>query len=119
MTEPAQSLLELRGAGRIEAADVGRVCLLLHLRAARGTTAWGHNRLRPFGPLVDLCFDYVRDHFPCPLDDKRIAQVQIEPLDLVDIVQRDVGHSDAADENRLEQTDGRQIASLADLPANV
>ena len=73
----------------------------------------------PLRPLLWHCFDDVRNHFARTLDDDRVAQMQIEPLDLVDVVQRDVRHRHAADEHRLELANRREIAALAHLPADI
>jgi len=46
-------------------------------------------------------------------------RVDAEALDLIDVVQRDIGDGHAADEDRREQPDGRELAGPADLPADV
>ena len=75
----------------------------LDLRAAPGHLVGALDRLRILRPLLGHDFDDVRDDFAGPLDDDRVAEVQVEALDLVDVVQRDVGDGDAADEDRLER----------------
>jgi hypothetical protein len=118
MAEPAEALFELGGASRIQAANIGRIGFLLDFFAAGGA---GRGGLDGFGTLRAFFqngFDDVGDDFAGALDDDGVAEVEVEACDLVDVVERDVGDGDAADEDGLELPDGREIAAFADLPAD-
>ena len=59
--------------------------------------------------------DHLRDHVAGALDADAVADAQSEPLDLVAVVERDVGDDHPADADGLEPADGRQLAGAADL----
>ena len=57
----------------------------------------------------------MRDDVAGALDANPIADAQAEPGDLVAVVEGDVGDDDAADPDRLQPPDRRQLAGAADL----
>ena len=59
--------------------------------------------------------DHLRDDVAGALDAHAVADAQAQPLDLVAVVERDVGDDHAADADRLQPSDGRQLAGAADL----
>ena len=60
-------------------------------------------------------FDHLRNHVARALDPDTVADAQAEALDLIAIVERDVGDDDAADANRRKPADGSKLAGAADL----
>ena len=87
----------------------------------RWTRALFRNRVR-FGaarPLRLYDAENLGNDVAGALDRHRIADADIEPRDLVEIVQRRVLHHDAADRHRLELGDRRQRAGAADLDLDV
>jgi hypothetical protein len=59
--------------------------------------------------------DDLRDDVPGALQHHAVADAHVEPGDLVGIVERGVGHDHAADRDRLQPRDRRQLAGAADL----
>ena len=93
--------------------------LAFHFCAAFGAFTWSFNRLCAPRPLLLHHLDDIRNDFARALHHHRIPIVHAQPLDLIDVVQRDVSDGYAADEDRLEVADGRELAALADLPAHI
>src|SRR5439155_13511728 len=119
LAKPAQALFELRRTARIDATDVGRVGFLLDLRTAARTFGRRLDRFSAARAFLRDDFDDVWNHFAGALNNDGVAQVNIEPADLIDVVQRDVGDGDAGDEDGFELADRREIPALADLPIDV
>jgi hypothetical protein len=69
-------------------------------------------------PLLGNDGDDFRNHVTSPAHDHRIADPDILAPHLVLVVQRRVGHRDAADEDRLQPGDRRDRAGAADLDVN-
>ncbi len=59
--------------------------------------------------------DHLRDDVAGALDAHAVADAQAEPRDLVAIVERDVGDDHAADADRSQPPDRRQLAGAPDL----
>ena len=62
--------------------------------------------------------DDFRNDVACTPDDHQIANPNIEPGDLIGVVQGDIGDRDAADGHRLQSGYGRHRAGAADLQIN-
>ena len=56
----------------------------------------------------------VRDHVAGALEEHRVADADVLPLDLIHVVERRVAHRDAADRHGLELRDGREHAGASD-----
>ena len=56
----------------------------------------------------------VRDHVAGALEEHRVPDADVLPLDLVHVVERRVAHRDAADRHGLELRDGREHARASD-----
>ena len=76
-------------------------------------------RLGAARPLRLYDAEHLRNNVAGALDRHRVADTDVEPRDLVGIVQRRVLHHDAADGHRLELGDRRQRAGAADLDLDV
>ena len=61
----------------------------------------------------------VRDDFACAFDEHRVARVDVEAADFVEIVERRFGNGDAADVDRLEDCERRENARAADADENL
>src|SRR5208282_2811196 len=106
-----------RGTGNIDAA-VGDFALgAVNARAAYGAVR-GHLERLFFGAVLHY-LQHVRDYFAGALDEDRITRVNIEPLDLVHVVQRGFHDGDAANLHRLENGEGREHARAADADEDV
>ena len=69
--------------------------------------------------LVEDDAEHLRNDVAGALDGHRVADADIEPLDLLFVVQGRVLHHDAAHRHRLELGDRRQRAGAADLNLDV
>ena len=112
-----QRLLALRRAD--EAAGAARDRLVgqaHHCRAAlRALRRHRRTRGAPGRPrLGDRAHD-LRDHVARAAHDDGVADAHVLAPHLVLVVQRGVGHGDAADEHRLQPRDRRDRAGAADL----
>src|SRR5581483_9347658 len=103
--EPAEPFLDLRRTRGVDAANVRRVGLALGFLSTFRAFPWRLDGLGIFGALLSDRFDDVRDHFSRALNDDSVSDVQIEPADLIDVVQRDIGDGDTGDEHGFQQPD--------------
>src|SRR5262249_39635202 len=71
--------------------------------------------LRRFRALFRHHAQHLRDDAAGTLDRHRVTDAHAEPFDLVGIVQRRVGHHDAAHGHGLETRNGRECAGAADM----
>ena len=103
--------------GRADQA-AGAAIIDLALLARRGRSAGGAFGGEGVGGPILVAgevFDHLRDHVAGALDADAVAGAHAQPLDLVGIVQRRVADDDAADADRLQPSDGRELAGAADL----
>src|SRR5690242_20456017 len=107
MPEPLESLRRADQAPAATDIDLAHLCIGLTaaLRATVGEDIGG-TRLIP-GQVLD----HLRDDVAGALDSHPVADAQAQPLDLVAIVERDVGDDHAADADRLQPPDRGQLAS--------
>src|SRR5580692_4762349 len=76
-------------------------------------------RLGAARALVEDDAEHLRNDVAGALDGHRVADADIEPLDLLFVMQRCVLHHDTADRHRLELGDRRQRTGAADLNLDV
>ncbi len=111
MPQPLEPLRRADEAAR--AADVD-FALLRHGFAAALGAMFGEDvgvaRL-----VASEILDHLRDHVAGALDANAVADAQSEALDLVAVVERDVGDDDAPDPDRLQPPDRGQLAGAPDL----
>ena len=110
----AQPLEPLRRADQAAgAADVDLAFLGDRFAAAFGAMVGKDVGLARF--VAGEVLDHLRDDVAGALDADAVADAQAQPLDLVAVVERDVGDHHAADADRLQPPDRRQLAGAADL----
>ena len=114
MTKCFKPLEPLRRADQpAGAADIDLALLRHSLAVAfRAMVGEGPCRARLVAGQI---LDDLRDDVARALQHDAVAGAHAEPRDLVGIVQRRVGHDDAADRHRLEPRDRGQLAGAADL----
>ena len=110
----------LRGAGQSAGAARDRLAFLAHDfrsadRAMRGHLPW----LRARRTFVEHDADDFGNDVAGTAHDDCVADAHVEPRNLVGVVQRRVGHGDAADEHRLELRRRRRRAGAADVDDDV
>ena len=112
--EMPQPLEPLRRADQAAgAADVDLAFLGDRLGCAFGAMVGEDVRLARL--VAGQVLDHLRDDVAGALDAHAVADAQAEPRDLVAVVERDVGDDHAADADRLQPPDRRQLAGAADL----
>ena len=123
MLEPLDGLRRADQTAGAPPVDVHLSRLLVHLAhgiAAAGRTFVRKNiRLGASWPFFQDHAHDLRDHVACPLHDDRIAEADILSRDFVFIVQRRVLHHHAADCDRLELRDGRELSRASHLNLDV
>ena len=114
--EMQQRLLALRGTEEAACAARDRfVGETRDCRPAFGALRRHHERLRIARTLFRHDADDFGDHVAGTAHDHGIADVDILAPDLILVVQRRVGHRDAADEHGREPRDGRDRTGAPDL----
>ena len=112
--EMPQPLEPLRRADQAAgAADVDFAFLGDRLAAALGAMVGEDVRLARL--VAGQVLDHLRDDVAGALDADAVADAQAQPLDLVAVVERDVGDDHAADADRFQPPDRGQLAGAADL----
>ena len=117
-----QMLDFLRRAGELAGAAGDRPLLagrgrVAHHRGVERTRAAARKfvRLRRFRALLRHHAQHLRNDVASTLDRHRVADAHAEAFDFVRVVQRRVGHHDAADGHRLQTRNGRERAGAADV----
>jgi len=121
--EAKKRIASLRCAGqtrppvqRIAASPSSRLAGEPHsLRRCRSAAPSAVRRLGIRGSAFQHRADDFRDHITGAAHDHGIADAQILARQLVEIVQRGIGHRGAADEHRLQARHRRQRAGAPDL----
>ena len=108
----------LAGTIGIDAAMVGLALGAHHVPAAY-RTALRHVKFACAARLAFIHLDDLRNHVAAAFDQHPVADPHAQPLDLVHVVQRGAAHRSAADRNRLERCDRRELAGAADLHQDV
>src|SRR5205823_6062053 len=112
--EMPQALESLRRADQpAGAAHVDFAFLTDCLAAAFGAVVG--EEVRRARLVARKILDHLRDHVAGALDADAVADAEAEARDLVAVVERDVGDDHAADADRLQPPDGRELAGAADL----
>ncbi len=115
-----ERLYRLRRADETAGAAAVHFTLFAHgMTAANRADFRKFVRLRILRALVEQHAENLRNHVARALDRDRIADANAEPLDLVFVVQGRVLHHDAADRDRLEFRNRRELAGAADLNVDV
>ncbi len=118
--EVEDRLRQLRGARQTARAARDRFALLAHDRRAADRAMRRHvPRLRVRRTLVVDDADDLGNHVARAAHDDRVADAHVETRNLVGVVQRRVGHGDAADEHGLELRRRRRRARAADVDDDV
>ena len=118
--EVPDALLALRGALRTGPATGHHLAFGAFDRCPAGGTLGGHphrRRGRRALGLHDLCD--LRNDVAGAVNEHGVADAQIQPLDLVHVVQGGVGDRHAAHEHRLQLRHRRDGAGAADLEVDV
>src|SRR6202522_3057523 len=100
-----------RGTGNVDAAVSSFIFGVMHVHAADWAFV-GHLKFSFFGSVLHD-FQHVRNYFAGAFDQNRVAGVDVEAANLVEIVQSGFHDGDAADLHRLENGKWSQDAGAA------